>query len=566
MKLFFLILFFPLFSYSQTSYPKDYFVSPLDIPLQLSGNFGELRPNHFHSGFDFKTLQREGLNVKAAAEGYVSRIKISESGYGKAIYITHPNGFTTVYGHLQSGYGKIEKKIKELQYKSQSYEIDVLLEPNELIVEKAEQIAISGNTGGSDGPHLHFEIRDTQSEKIINPLFFGFDTVIIDTKQPNVTSLIVYPLTDSTKVNQSKIPISLGLYQQKDGSYLAEKVGASGKIGFGIISTDFDNVSWNANGIYKAEVSIDGMKTFGYTFNTFSFDETRLVNALIDYERYKKLKQRVQRLFMQKAFPLSIVNSYQSNGIIDVSPAFRKNILLEVSDFNGNSSKINIPVEYSNEVVVVDAPKPKSKYYIKSGREAIFSKENVSVSFPENTFYQDFEMNFDVKDSVLQLHEDTVPAFKNFAITFVDSASSADDKKFIAYYNGKKWTYCTTKYANYTFTTYQKTLGRYQLMKDITCPKISITKEINGKWISEQKDLKFIISDDLSGIKTYNGYLNGKWILLEYESKTKTLKHSFLDGIVDEGKNDLKVIVTDNVGNSTIFETQFFRSQKTLNK
>ncbi len=566
MKLFFLILFFPLFSYSQTSYPKDYFVSPLDIPLQLSGNFGELRPNHFHSGFDFKTLQREGLNVKAAAEGYVSRIKISDSGYGKAIYITHPNGFTTVYGHLQSGYGKIEKKIKELQYKSQSYEIDVLLEPNELIVEKAEQIAISGNTGGSDGPHLHFEIRDTQSEKIINPLFFGFDTVIIDTKQPNVTSLIVYPLTDSTKVNQSKIPISLGLYQQKDGSYLAEKVGASGKIGFGIISTDFDNVSWNANGIYKAEVSIDGMKTFGYTFDTFSFDETRLVNALIDYERYKKLKQRVQRLFMQKAFPLSIVNSYQSNGIIDVSPAFRKNILLEVSDFNGNISKINIPVEYSNEVVVVDAPKPKSKYYIKSGREAIFSKENVSVSFPENTFYQDFEMNFDVKDSVLQLHEDTVPAFKNFAITFVDSTSSADDKKFIAYHNGKKWTYCTTKYANYTFTTYQKTLGRYQLMKDITCPKISITKEINGKWISEQKDLKFIISDDLSGIKTYNGYLNGKWILLEYESKTKTLKHSFLDGIVDEGKNDLKVIVTDNVGNSTIFETQFFRSQKTLNK
>lgn len=566
MKLFFLILFFPLFSYSQTSYPKDYFVSPLDIPLQLSGNFGELRPNHFHSGFDFKTLQREGLNVKAAAEGYVSRIKISDSGYGKAIYITHPNGFTTVYGHLQSGYGKIEKKIKELQYKSQSYEIDVLLEPNELIVEKAEQIAISGNTGGSDGPHLHFEIRDTQSEKIINPLFFGFDTVIIDTKQPNVTSLIVYPLTDSTKVNQSKIPISLGLYQQKDGSYLAEKVGASGKIGFGIISTDFDNVSWNANGIYKAEVSIDGMKTFGYTFNTFSFDETRLVNALIDYERYKKLKQRVQRLFMQKAFPLSIVNSYQSNGIIDVSPAFRKNILLEVSDFNGNISKINIPVEYSNEVVVVDAPKPKSKYYIKSGREAIFSKENVSVSFPENTFYRDFEMNFDVKDSVLQLHEDTVPAFKNFAITFVDSTSSADDKKFIAYYNGKKWTYCTTKYANYTFTTYQKTLGRYQLMKDITCPKISITKEINGKWISEQKDLKFIISDDLSGIKTYNGYLNGKWILLEYESKTKTLKHSFLDGIVDEGKNDLKLIVTDNVGNSTIFETQFFRSQKTLNK
>ena len=145
--------------FGQTQYPKDYFTSPLDIPIQLSGNFGELRFNHIHAGFDIKTQKKEGLKVYAAGDGYISRIKISEVGYGKAIYITHPNGYTSVYGHLQSGYGEIEKFIKKLQYKAKSYEIDVTLSPSELVVNRGDIIAISGNTGGSDGPHLHFESR-----------------------------------------------------------------------------------------------------------------------------------------------------------------------------------------------------------------------------------------------------------------------------------------------------------------------------------------------------------------------------------------------------------------------
>jgi murein DD-endopeptidase MepM/ murein hydrolase activator NlpD len=202
LKKFFTFYLFAVFAFGQNQYPKDFFRSPLDIPLQLSGNFGELRPNHFHSGFDFKTQKKEGFNVYAVANGYVSRIKISVSGYGKAIYVTHPNGFTTVYGHLQSGYGEIEKWIKKEQYKAKSYEIDVYLKPTDLVVMKSDIIAISGNTGGSDGPHLHFEFRDTQSEKIINPMFFGFDTVIIDEKRPIISSLWVYPLDENAIVNQ----------------------------------------------------------------------------------------------------------------------------------------------------------------------------------------------------------------------------------------------------------------------------------------------------------------------------------------------------------------------------
>ena len=316
MKNYYFIFLLSVLALGQNHYPKDYFRSPLDIPLQLSGNFGELRPNHIHSGFDFKTQQKEGLNVFAAADGYVSRIKISQSGYGKAIYITHPNGYTTVYGHLKCAVGEIEKYIKKEQYKKQTYEIELLLNPEYLPIKKGEIIALSGNTGGSDGPHLHFEIRDTQSEKIINPMFFGFDAVLTDTKAPSVSSLLVYPMDENAIVNESKRPISVSLSQQEDGSYLAENVLATGKIGFGITTIDFDNVSWNANGIYKVQTFLNGKEYFGYQFDTFAFDETRYVNALIDYAKYKTQGQRVQRLFMKNPFPLSLIQTSEENGLL----------------------------------------------------------------------------------------------------------------------------------------------------------------------------------------------------------------------------------------------------------
>jgi hypothetical protein len=564
MRFFCFVFLFSVYAFGQTQYQKDYFRSPLDIPLQLSGNFGELRPNHIHAGFDFKTQQKEGLFVYAAADGYVSRIKISEVGYGKAIYITHPNGFTTVYGHLQSGYGEIEKTIKKEQYKAKSYEIDIPLYPNDLVVKKGDIIAFSGNTGGSDGPHLHFEIRDTQSEKIINPMYFGFDKVITDSKRPAINSLWVYPLDENSIVNQSKRPISVNLSLQEDGTYLAEKISATGKIGFGITTFDYDNVSWNSNGIFRVQTYLNGKTDFSYQFDTFAFDETRLINVLIDYERYKKLGQRVQKLFMKTPFPLSIIKTGSNNGVISVSSNITQNYRIEVADFSENSAKIFIPIQYSSLPAKVAEVPVSSKYLVKAKKENIFSLDNVTVNFPANTFYDDFYMNFEVKKGELKLHEDIVPAFTNFSITFDDSIAPQKDreKMFIGLINGKKISYYNTKRYKNSFTIYSKYLGDYKLIKDGKPPKIKSDKRIGGKWISNLNELQFSISDGLSGIKSYDGYLNGKWILLEFDSKTKKLIHRFLDGIVAEGKNDLKIVVTDNVGNSTIFETQFFRSQK----
>jgi murein DD-endopeptidase MepM/ murein hydrolase activator NlpD len=564
MRFFCFVFLFSIHAFGQIQYPKDYFRSPLDIPLQLSGNFGELRPNHIHAGFDFKTQQKEGLFVYAAADGYVSRIKISEVGYGKAIYITHPNGFTTVYGHLQSAYGEIEKTIKKEQYKAKSYEIDIPLYPNDLVIKKGDIIAFSGNTGGSDGPHLHFEIRDTQSEKIINPMYFGFDTVITDSKRPAINSLWVYPLDENSIVNQSKRPISVNLSLQDDGTYLAEKISATGKIGFGITTFDYDNVSWNSNGIFRVQTYLNGKTDFSYQFDTFAFDETRLINVLIDYERYKKLGQRVQKLFMKTPFPLSIIKPGSNNGVISVSSNITQNYRIEVADFSENIAKIFIPIQYSSLSAKVAEVPITSKYLVKAKKENIFSLDNVTVNFQANTFYDDFYMNFEVKKGELKLHEDIVPAFTNFSITFDDSIAPQKDreKMFIGLINGKKISYYNTKRYKNSFTIYSKYLGNYKLIKDGKPPKIKSDKRIGGKWISNLNELQFSISDELSGIKSYDGYLNGKWILLEYESKTRKLIHRFSDGIVTEGKNDLKIVITDNVGNSTIFETQFFRSQK----
>ncbi len=547
------------FIFAQTQYPKDYFRPPLDIPMQLSGNFGELRPNHFHAGFDLKTNQREGLNVYAVADGYVSRIKISTFGNGKCIYITHPNGYTSVYGHLQTPVGPILDYVKKTHYKEKAYEIEMFPKPDELPVTKGQLIGLSGNTGSSEGPHLHFEIRDSKTEFVINPIFFGFDQNIKDTKKPTLSSLYVYPLDNAT-VNQSKQPLLVNMTLQKDGTYLAGKVKTNGKIGFGINAVDTDDVSHNKNGVFNVSTFLNGNQNYNYQFNTYSFDEMRYINAFIDYPRYKKTSQRVQKLFMKTPFALSIIKTDSLRGIISAQPNLASSYRIEVSDYFGNQNSITVPIEYDTATPLVQAEPSASKYFVKYNRDTNFEKGNMSVFFPAGTFYEDFNMNFDVRNNKVYIHDDTVPVHSNFTITIKDTLypESLRDKLYI----GKGTSYNGTIRKGDVFTAKAKILGPYGLVLDTIPPVIKITKPVEGKWISDQKKIEFTIGDSLSGIKSYNGYLNGSWVLFEYENKSRKITHTFDDQYLTEGENFLKIEVIDNVGNSTIFETHFFRSQK----
>ncbi len=557
-------LFFCTSVFAQADYPKDYFRSPLDIPMQLSGNFGELRPNHFHAGFDLKTQQKEGLRVYAVADGYVSRIKISTFGNGKTIYINHPNGYTSVYGHLKSANGAIEQFIKKTHYKEQSFEIEMFFKPDELQIKKGEVIAFSGNTGASEGPHLHFEFRDTKTEFIINPLLFGYDAFVKDTKKPIISGLYVYPLDSKTSVNRSKRPVLLNVSLQKDGTYLADKVVANGSIGFGISTYDTDDVSFNNNGVFKVQSFYNGKPNFGYEFKTYSFDDMRYINALIDYSKYKKTQQRVQQLFMKTPFDLSIIQADENKGVLQVSPNLSSLYRIEVSDFFGNKKIVTIPIHYDLLPTIIATDAIPSKYFVRAKTDTNFTLENMSVFIPAGTFYEDFNFNFDVKNDTLFLHEDTVPAHTNFTISIEDSKSTEaqKEKMFIGRIDGKKINYNPTYRKDSVFNTKVKILGKYALVSDTVAPTISSVFPIDGKWITDKKTIQLSISDYLSGIKSYTGYLNGKWVLFEYDNKTRKLTHYFNDGIVAEGANDLKVIVVDNVGNSTTFESRFFRSQK----
>ena len=269
-----------LWSRGQNGGPETNFQSPLDIPLILSGTFGELRSNHFHAGIDIKTQQRQGLPVYAVEDGTVSRIKISHWGYGKALYIAHPNGYTSVYAHLQKFGPEIEAYVKKLQYEKQRYEVEVFPQYGELTVSKGDTVAYSGNTGGSSGPHLHFEIRNSMDEKPTNPLLYGFS--VRDATNPNITGLFAYPLSDSAQVNQSQKRIEIPFSRQADGTYLAEPVTASGLIGFGIETYDRQDLAANKNGVYRVEQRVNGKTYTDMDFKAFGIAARQVLVDLLD--------------------------------------------------------------------------------------------------------------------------------------------------------------------------------------------------------------------------------------------------------------------------------------------
>ncbi|RTL11361.1 MAG: M23 family metallopeptidase [Flavobacteriaceae bacterium] len=560
MKFLLAFLFLPFLIYSQ-DFPQDYFQSPLLIPLDLSGSFGELRSNHFHSGLDFKTKGVEGLPVYAAGDGYVSRIKISVFGYGKAIYITHPNGYTSVYGHLQKANGAIETYIKSKQYKEQSYEVEMYLFPTELPVKKGDIIAFSGNTGGSGAPHLHFEFRNTKSEEILNPMHFGFKKIINDDRKPVIQGVVVYPL-DSTTVNKSQKPININFSKQSDGSYIGTKVQANGRIGFGINAYDFCTNAYNKNGLYKVKAYLNGVLQYQFGFDSFAFDESRYINNFIDYERFHLMGQRIQKLFQLSDYPLSIVAGNKKDGTIKVNPNSNYNYRIELYDFHENKVEVLIPIEFASSNPNILNTIQKTPYFIKAKNEAIFEKSNVSVQIPENAFYNNFYLNFDVNGDILTLHDDSVPVHKNITITFNDVQGLTEEqlsKTFIATLDGYKLSYNKTYRKGNSFTMKTKSLGKYKLAQDTTPPRIYNVNFVEGSTIKDQKTISVSVNDLHSGIDTFNAYLNGKWILMEYDYKTKKLIHNLDDNICVQGRNDLKIVVTDNLQNSTTFESYFFR-------
>lgn len=544
---------------AQTPYPQDYFRSPLDIQLVLSGTFAELRSNHFHSGLDIKTNGKQGLKVYAAAQGYVSRIKISRYGYGKALYITHPNGYTTVYAHLQKFSPEIEAYIKKQQYQRERFEIELFPKLNALKIESDALVAFSGNTGGSSGPHLHFEIRDKQ-ERPMNPMLFGLD--IKDTTAPELYELYAYPISENSHIDGVQKKKKIRLRKQLDGSFVAEAIKSYGEIGFGIVANDRQDYAPNKNGVSKIETYFNGQKSINIDFKRFSFSETKHINRFIDYAHYRAKKRKIQKLFIEKNNPLSLFTFEEYKGKLNIKDSTNSSYTIKIKDYKNNITSVRVPIlgEFQN-IKKVDSI-PLNYTFVNASEQAIFEENSIRVEIPAHTLYDDTYLEIEVKNDTLKLHRPNIPLKKSMTITFDASHFEPNDLNYLyiasvsAY--GKLY-YTSTKRKGSSLSARTKYFGTYTLATDKEGPKITPSNFKNGSWMSNYRYLKIKISDAISGIKNFRATVNGKWILMEYDSKTNTLTHDFNDGVITDTKNNLKLIVTDNVGNSSKFESVFYR-------
>lgn len=538
--------------------PTASFQAPLDIPLVLSGTFGELRSNHFHAGIDIKTQGVQGKLVRASESGYISRIKVSAYGYGKAIYVTHPNGYTTVYAHLQRYNTEIQKYIESLQYKNQSYEVEAFPKKSDFPVKKGDVIALSGNSGGSGGPHLHFEIRDTKTEKPVNPLLYNF--LITDHKSPEFFSLRVSPIGNKSWVNTKNEPSDFKVVKQKNGDYsVSGKISAHGPIGFAAGVIDRLDGANNRNGIYSLTQVVDGDTTYQFIAKTFSFSESRFINAHMDYELKMCCNRLTHRTYLLPGNDLSLYRNLQSSGEVYLMPSETKKVDLYAADVSGNTTKLSFSV-YGD--VPGESPNVTSGISVNYERNLNFSVGNFSLFIPKHSLYQSIFLPFSIDSTngyigpAYHIGKNTIPSHKYFTVEIpVPENTPSPEKLVMVSKSGRNWVYEGGQLENDKIFAKSRTFGVFSLAYDSVPPVILPRRFHNGSSFSRGQRIQVIIKDNLSGIKTYKAQLNKEWILMEYEYKSQSLTYTIPNDI-EPGNKTLVVQVTDGHGNENSLITQ----------
>ena len=541
---------------SQDKYPENYFSKPVEIPLILSGSFGELRSNHFHSGIDIKTQSKQGLNIVSSADGYVSRIKIAHGGFGKAIYVNHKNGYTTVYGHLKKFNTEIENYIKRIQYRRESYEVDVYLNENTLNVYKNQIIAFSGNTGGSSGPHLHYEIRKTSNQKPLNPLLFGME--VKDTRRPEIKDLFIYNDVDTNFNNLTAN--KLKLTKLNDSVFNSNEININGLTGFGINVIDKQDLANNKNGVYKISTYYNNQLVNSILYDGFLFEESILINTLIDYKYYLNNKERIIKLFKSPGNTLSFYENL-NNGLINKTKGYSE-FKIKISDIKNNNTYVIIPLNSENKLIQQNKKvKSKIKYnkLINNDLESNFNIENYQISIPKNTFLKNVNLLIELKNDSLKVINPTIPVFKNIKIVFPNYFNKKGN--YLANMDQKNNEYFITSKLNSknNFETKTKRLGTFFIKNDSVLPLIKSLSFKKGDWISNKNEIKFKILDKETGIKKYRGSINGKWVLFEYEYKKNEISYSFDQYYIKKSRNEVEIYVEDMVGNINILKTSFYR-------
>ena len=557
------------FSFSQNvEHRNSGFSKPMNLPFNLAGSFGEPRPDHFHSGIDIKTNGVEGEPVFAVGDGYISRIRVSPYGYGRAIYITHTNGFTSVYGHLSRFNSAIEKYIHEQHYLQKKSELDLNFDANIFPVKQNDTIAFSGNTGGSSAPHLHFEIRDSKTEHALNPLDFYPRNFYVDTIAPQINKVKVSIFSkgyfySAFRKNYYNLPIK-GQLNFSEPDYAIDY---NNYYCFSLEGYDKQDHSENKNGIKKIEVFQKDSIVFKYDLTEIDFDKTRMCNAFVDYNEMMNDSGYFYNCYQLRNNSLPIYmpknNGFFSNEKTDSVAIYN----IYCYDYNNNRTNIKLEIPKGNSITDYnfmnrqkDSISVSNRFKDKS--DSIFLSD-LKIRFSENTFYDDVYLTLTkrfVKNSVpiynINAEFNKIPFQKSASIEFKSSIKKDRNKIVIVRQNNKgKETALKTTFDKKNFYAETKELGSFYLKYDTTKPTIEILN-LNAEITNKNKFIQAKISDNLSGINTYNGYIDDKWVNFYYDAKNDLIQYN-IDEYCTKGEHILKIIVNDKVENKTIIQQKF---------
>ncbi len=556
-------LFFIVFISAKSQSKYDF---PVELPVYLSGSFAELRPNHFHSGIDIKTRGKTGYKIYSLEDGYIQRIQITLGGNGKALYIKHDNGQSSVYAHLEKFSPRIQKIVKEIQYSEKKFEIRLFPKKNQYRIKKKELIGFSGNTGRSTGPHLHYEIRD-KNDNPINPLTFKKEK-LEDTIPPIIKSLFYKQLFKNNEglYEDSKVGFKKLNFKKIKEKYISDTLKVSAIIGFGIDAFDKMNFTNNVMGINKIETFLDNNKIFNMDFNKFSFNEWRHINTFIDYATYKKNKLTIQKLFTTYYNPLEMYDRSLGDGSMDFteltslntnSPHIYKILLY---DFNSNITEILIPLIITENFDKKIPNEIKESFHrVERDKEKSIEGKQFNLRFKKNSFYQNSYLDLNEREKSIKINSDTIPLLRHFDIEF-KLGDNEIKQLYISQLIDNKFIYLDNRIENGFLKASSKTLGSFYIKEDSIAPNVEFLNIQDSKWYSNLDKIKIKGYDNETGIKYYSAWINEKWILLEYDIKKNLFFYDFSDRVNSESiANNLKVEIKDNVGNTTTKEITFYR-------
>lgn len=562
--LFFLLLCFPIFSQAQEYHP------PLDPPLYLSGSFGELRSNHFHSGLDIKTGGVTGKSVYAVTDGYVSRIRVGPYGFGRALYLGHPNGKTTVYAHLDSFSPEIEAFVRAEQYRLRQSAFDLYPEATQFTFQKGEVIARSGNSGSSGGPHLHFEVRETATEHPLNPMLNGFP--IADSRAPLMESLMLIPISENALCNGKRETVVLPLAHLGNGKYSVtrkEEMTLSGKWGFAIETTDQQDGGFNKNGTYGIRFYLNDSLQYTHQIDRYSFSETRYLNSLITFDQYKCCSNRATKTYVEPNNQLSFVQGNPAG--YDFFEEGLNGIRIEAFDVSGNTSSVayefrSAPVQSVSGIPKTPVPH-QNTHWLAHNKAHHLEVQNAHIHIPVGVLYTDvsFETSAEEDDRFLtplyRFGSGETPAHTHFTIDLpveVPAGVTLNQLCFVEVEEKGGLEYWPGSFTSGRFVGKSREFGRYAVGVDTVAPVINPGNIYPRKNMANQSNILFRVSDDFSGIDEIIATIDGNWVPLDWDPKTRRLWYTF-DETCGPGEHTFDLKVKDACGNQAEYVVFFIR-------